>query len=162
MIYLCTIATLMFLQNYISQKILYIPARTLYPGIVFKACIYLIVAIVTSSQCWVSFQTEIHDKKSKLVESKTSSALDDTQITSDLGRFGCICLHSAWLVCLPSAPSALWTSWWGLSASLGFDDFDEKDNRSIWTADVWWFDLQVQWCHGGVEMRQVAMMIWWQ
>ena len=63
-IYLCTIATLMFLQNNTSQKILSIPARTLYPGVVFKVCIYLIVAIVTSSQCWVSFQTEIHDKKS--------------------------------------------------------------------------------------------------
>ena len=35
-IYLCTIATLMFLQNIISQKILSIAARTLYPGVVLK------------------------------------------------------------------------------------------------------------------------------
>ena len=50
MIHLCTIATLMFLQNNTSQKILFIAARTIqFPGVVFKVCIYLIVAIVTSS-----------------------------------------------------------------------------------------------------------------
>ena len=38
----------MFLQNNISQKLLSIAARTIqFPGIVFKVCIYLIVAIVT-------------------------------------------------------------------------------------------------------------------
>ena len=36
MIHLCTIATLMFLQNIISQKILSIAARTFYPGVVLK------------------------------------------------------------------------------------------------------------------------------
>ena len=50
MIHLCTIATLMFLQNNTSQKILFIAARTIqFPGVVFKVCIYLIVAIITSS-----------------------------------------------------------------------------------------------------------------
>ena len=50
MIHLCTIATLMFLQNNTSQKILFFAARTIqFPGVVFKVCIYLIVAIVTSS-----------------------------------------------------------------------------------------------------------------
>ena len=50
MIHLCTFATLMFLQNNISQKILFIAARTIeFPGFVFKVCIDLIVAIVTSS-----------------------------------------------------------------------------------------------------------------
>ena len=50
MIHLCTIATLMFVQNNTSQKILFIAARTIqFPGVVFKVCIYLIVAIVTSS-----------------------------------------------------------------------------------------------------------------
>ena len=50
MIHLCTIATLMFLQNNTSQKILFFAARTIqFPGVVFKVCIYLIFAIVTSS-----------------------------------------------------------------------------------------------------------------
>ena len=50
MIHLCTIATLMFVQNNTSQKILFIAARTIqFPGVVFKVCIYLIVAIVISS-----------------------------------------------------------------------------------------------------------------
>ena len=50
MIHLCTIATLMFLQNNTSQKIVFIAARTIqFPGVVFKVCIYIIVAIVTSS-----------------------------------------------------------------------------------------------------------------
>ena len=50
MIHLYTIATLMFLQNNTSQKILFIAARTIqFPGFVFKVCIDLIVAIVTSS-----------------------------------------------------------------------------------------------------------------
>ena len=44
MIHLCTIATLMFVQNNTSQKILFIAARTIqFPGVVFKVCIYLIV-----------------------------------------------------------------------------------------------------------------------
>ena len=50
MIHLCTFTTLMLLQNNISQKILFIAARTIqFPGFVFKVCIDLIVAIVTSS-----------------------------------------------------------------------------------------------------------------
>ena len=50
MIHLCTIATLMFLQNNISQKILSIAARTdVLPWGCVKVCIYLIVAIVTSN-----------------------------------------------------------------------------------------------------------------
>ena len=50
MIHLYTIATLMFLQNNTSQKILFIATRTIqFPGSVFKVCIDLIVAIVTSS-----------------------------------------------------------------------------------------------------------------
>ena len=44
MIHLCTIATLMFVQNNTSQKILIIAARTIqFPGVVFKVCIYIIV-----------------------------------------------------------------------------------------------------------------------
>ena len=44
MIHLCTIATLMFVQNNTSQKILFIAARTIqFPGVVFKVCIYIIV-----------------------------------------------------------------------------------------------------------------------
>ena len=50
MIHLCTFTTLMLLQNNISQKILFIATRTIqFPGSVFKVCIDLIVAIVTSS-----------------------------------------------------------------------------------------------------------------
>ena len=50
MIHLCTFTTLMLLQNNISQKILFIATRTIqFPGFVFKVCIDLIVAIVTSS-----------------------------------------------------------------------------------------------------------------
>ena len=44
MIHLCTIATLMFVQNNTSEKLLIIAARTIqFPGVVFKVCIYIIV-----------------------------------------------------------------------------------------------------------------------
>ena len=44
MIQLCTIATLMFVQNNTSQKLLIIASRTIqFPGVVFKVCIYIIV-----------------------------------------------------------------------------------------------------------------------
>ena len=44
MIHLCTFTKLIFLQNNISQKILFIAARTIqFPGVVFKVCIHIIV-----------------------------------------------------------------------------------------------------------------------
>ena len=50
MIHLCTFTTLKLLQNNISQKILLIVTRMIqFPWFVFKVCIDLIIAIVTSS-----------------------------------------------------------------------------------------------------------------
>ena len=98
MIHLCTIATLMFVQNNTSQKILFIAARTIqFPGVVFKVCIYIIC--LPSSPQTIYFDVQKYPYLSKIYISAIISVClqhssvrrETTKMPAGKNLVGCSC-----------------------------------------------------------------------